>query len=881
MGDTEVEPVSGDGSLRATARPDEAHLRQQRLWELTLRARYAAIVVLAAMTALAVDTLGDARLPALAAIVFLVLPYNVAFDVALRRRGSLPPLMAFTDQLLLVAMLVAFDEVIGALLLFMLGLNATSAVAFGRRVASASFAVGAIGAGLVVMFNNVEGDVPLFLAFAVASTFVVLVVGEIVEAERDLGTRYGELMGGIDAIVWEQLTSRPSTLYVNQRAEELLGYPASAWAEPGFWRSHVHPDDYEEARRIYRNAIRRGEHVEQDYRMVAADGRIVHMRDRMRVETDDLGRAVHVRGVMLDVTDEREAASLAQRYLDLVERIALALFVLRLTTDEAGDALTVVAANPEAAQLCGRNAELCVDRTADEVLTFVEPHMLDELIDIARHGGNASIDDLRLQPTGSGTRVFSAHVFPLADGTVGLSLHDVTDRTMAAEVLRRQALHDALTGLPNRAMLLERLRMAIRAAPEGQTSAALLMMDLNQFKDVNDALGHDHGDRLLIEMSRRLQRELRDADTIARLGGDEFAVLVTGEEASARVDKYATIIHEALEHPFALGGIDVQVSAAIGVVRYPEHGADADSLVQRADVAMYLAKRNGVPVVEYDAEHDRSSIRRLALLGELRKAINEDQLELHYQPSVDLDTGRVGSAEALVRWRHPEHGMVPPAEFIELAELSGLIDPLTRWVLTAGIHQAQAWAEAGTPLRVAMNLSVRNLYDPTLVPWLEELLRREQVDPHLIKLEVTESELMDDPAKAMDVLSEVRAMGVATSIDDFGTGYSSLAYLKHLPIDELKIDRSFVGDMVHDSSDATIVRSTIDLAHNLGLGVVAEGVEDGATLAELAALGCDRAQGYFITRPVPADVCTAWLADSSALDEVRSHLATTSATADR
>jgi EAL domain-containing protein (putative c-di-GMP-specific phosphodiesterase class I) len=308
------------------------------------------------------------------------------------------------------------------------------------------------------------------------------------------------------------------------------------------------------------------------------------------------------------------------------------------------------------------------------------------------------------------------------------------------------------------------------------------------------------------------------------------------------------------------------------VALYPDHAQDPDTLVQRAEVAMYLAKRRATDVSVYSSDLDRSSVRRLTLLGELRRAIHEGELELHYQPSLDLRTGEVRSVEALVRWRHPEHGLLPPSEFIELAEISGLIGELTRWVLTEAVRAIRSWGQRGLTLRVAVNLSVRNLADATLVPWLGDLLDECGVDPSLVKLEVTESELMDDPAAAMELLEEVRTMGSSTSIDDFGTGYSSLAYLKHLPVDELKIDRSFVAGMVSADSDLTIVRSTIDLAHNLGLDVVAEGVEDVATLRRLAELGCDRAQGYFISRPVPAAACTIWLTDDGGLADVVRHL---------
>ena len=843
--------------------------RQQRLWRLTMRARYIGILVLAASTAFAPEELTDERWLATVGVLAVVGPYNLAFDLVLRRRGTLWPIMAFTDQLLAVTFMAAFPEAYGGLLLVMVALNATSAVAFGSRVAASSALVGAVGAAGVVAIESLDWG--WYLVFVATSAFVVHIVGTVSETETELRKRHGELLEGIDGIVWEQLTRRPSTLFVTGRAEDVLGYAPEDWAEPGFWRAHVHPEDVDAAARTYRDGIRRGEHRELEYRMIAADGRIVHVQDRMRVETDSAGKPAHVRGVMLDVTEAKEAQARARQYLNLVERTSLAMLVLRIDPDDP-ETLLVAAANPEAARVLGAGQDELVGQALDDALELPGEAVRSGLLEVAHTERSSRAEDLRFPGVAGGRRVFSLYAFPLPGGSVGVSMDDVTERTMAAEVLRRQALHDPLTGLPNRAMLLERLRSGIEAADRSSSSLALLVMDLNQFKDVNDALGHDHGDRLLMEMSRRLQRVLRDADTIVRLGGDEFAVLLTDDADVDRATKVAATVHESLERPFQLGGIDVQTSVSLGVTVYPDHGGTADQLVQHADVAMYQAKRGGGATCVYDPGSDQSSVRRLALLGELRRAIAEDQLELHFQPSLDLRSGTVGSVEALVRWRHPDHGMVPPIEFVELAEISGLIDELTRWVVTAGVTQAHRWSEAGLAIRVAVNLSVRNLADPELVPWMGELLRRDGVAPALLKLEVTESQLMDDPGVAMDVLAQLRGMGSSTSIDDFGTGYSSLAYLKHLPVDELKIDRSFVAAMLEGRSDEVIVRSTIDLAHNLGLEVVAEGVEDGATLRRLAELGCDRAQGYFIARPMPGEDCTAWLSSPTSLTEVRASL---------
>jgi diguanylate cyclase (GGDEF)-like protein/PAS domain S-box-containing protein len=815
------------------------------------------------------------------ALLLVVLPYNGFFDWWMRKSGSLHWALAYTDHAFAVAFLAIDATLLPVVLLFMLAITANTAIAFGRLVAMQSTALGFVGSCIVLAIAPPPNALPAIVTYAVVAAFTSYTVGSMAEGERELRERYADLMSGIDAIVWEQLTAHPSTLYVNEEAEKVLGYPAAAWAEPGMWSNTVHPDDRREVRRLYRDAIRRGQSRELEYRMVTADGREVWVQDRMRIQSDSLGRPIRVRGVMVDVTATKSAQQQASQFVDIVNGIKLALFVFGLEDPNDDETLTVRALNPEAAHLVDVATQDAVGRTFDQVLTLPNPELLmGSLADVIRTGEGFTIDEIRTGKGGRGGRVYSAFAYPLPGEAVGLSLHDITDRTMAAEVLRRQALHDGLTGLPNRTLLHERVRSAIAAASRDGSTVALLVMDIDQFKEVNDALGHDQGDRLLIEMSRRLQRVLRDANTIARLGGDEFAVLVTGltppkgdeEDGAVAV---ARAIRTALEQPFLLGGISLQTNASIGIATFPEHADTAEILSQRADVAMYAAKRTGSGVTVYAAEHDQSSVHRLALLGELRGAISDGELVLHYQPSLDLDTGEVHSAEALVRWQHPTHGLMPPGEFIELAEVSGLIQPMTRWIIEAALIQIRAWLDVGIEVKVGVNLSVRNLYERDLVPWVSDLLIEHGVDARLLKLEVTESELMDDPLLALEVLGKLKALGATTSIDDFGTGYSSLAYLKHLPIYELKIDQSFVGNRVNDRSDLTIVRSTIDLSHNLGLSVVAEGVEDGETLRLLAELGCDRAQGYFVSRPVASAVFTDWVSAPAALDDVRSFLAPT------
>jgi diguanylate cyclase (GGDEF)-like protein len=421
-----------------------------------------------------------------------------------------------------------------------------------------------------------------------------------------------------------------------------------------------------------------------------------------------------------------------------------------------------------------------------------------------------------------------------------------------------QLFHDLLTGLPNRALLLERLHQQLVRIPRTGESVALLVMDLADFKSVNDSLGHDAGDDLLRQVGPRLAASLRAADTVARLGGDEFAVLLPGtdETGAARV---AQKMLAALEQEFQLEGESLDVGASVGVAVAPAHATHADQLLSRADVAMYAAKGSLSGLAVFSADQERDGAGRLALMSDLRRAVDEGELVLYYQPQIDLRTGAMTSVEALVRWMHPKRGLVGPDEFIPLAERTGIIKRLTRTVLTEAIRQARAWELAGLRVPVAVNLSMRNIHDPQLPQTIAQLLQRWDARPDLLRLEMTETVLAADPERALQTIDSLRAMGVHIALDDFGIGYSSLAYLNRLPLDMIKIDRSFVLGMIDDESSATIVRATVELGHGLGYVVVAEGVENTETRQRLAALGCDAIQGFLIARPMPADQAAEWI----------------------
>ena len=422
-----------------------------------------------------------------------------------------------------------------------------------------------------------------------------------------------------------------------------------------------------------------------------------------------------------------------------------------------------------------------------------------------------------------------------------------------------QALHDPLTELPNRALFGERIQYALYDAHDEGREVAVLLMDLDRFKEINDTLGHHCGDLLLQELGTRLKTALRESDTVARLGGDEFGILLPSIPDRRVVNEVVERIRTAVEEPFNLQGLPLAIETSIGVSIYPDHADDVDTLMQRADVAMYQAKSKNSLFEVYDEKQDEYDPRRLTLVGELRRAIDEEELVVFYQPKAVLGNGDVDGVEALVRWQHPERGLLPPDEFIPLAEHTGLIGPLTLYVLDRSLAQCREWRDSGMNIGVAVNMAMRNLLDLAFPDRVAELLDKWRLAPSSLELEITENTIMGDPFRSMQVLRRLNEMGVKLSIDDFGTGYSSLAYLKRLPVDAVKIDKSFVLGMSADDNDGAIVRSTIDLARNLGLRVVAEGVETSEIWTVLRDLGCDFAQGYLLSRPLPGHELTAWL----------------------
>ena len=431
-----------------------------------------------------------------------------------------------------------------------------------------------------------------------------------------------------------------------------------------------------------------------------------------------------------------------------------------------------------------------------------------------------------------------------------------------AHLLRHQAMYDNLTGLPNRALFADRLQQAILIGRREKQPFALIAMDLDRFKEINDTLGHYAGDRVLQHMADCVRACLRESDTVARMGGDEFTVLLTAVNDLDGAVAVAEKILKAFDEPLEISGQKIEIAASLGIAMFPEHGEDPVVLLREADAAMYLAKQIHGGYKVYSKELGQGADDRVALQGELRRAIAANELVLHYQPKIDFGSDRVSGVEALVRWQHPQHGLLPPDKFIPLAEQTGLIKPMTQHILKIALHQCEEWQRAGLDLSIAVNISAISIQDPEFPDQVARLLKESTVPPSRIELEITETAVMAEPVRAVNCIKRLSALGLQVSIDDFGTGYSSMAHLKELLVAKIKIDKSFVKDVAVNHNDAVIVRSTIELGHNLGLKVVAEGVETEAAWDRLKALGCDDAQGYYMSHPLPADKLAEWLRQS-------------------
>ncbi|HUK57187.1 MAG TPA: PAS domain-containing protein [Nitrospiria bacterium] len=598
--------------------------------------------------------------------------------------------------------------------------------------------------------------------------------------------------------------------------------------------------------------------------LMLTDGRIVDRYSAPMFGADGryFGRVWYFR----DITDRKREQEALIRSEERFRQIAESIREVFWMTNAGNDEMLYV--SPGYEKIWGRACKDLYERP-QTWLDSIHPEDRYRVLKAAKEkqGQGTYDEEYRIiQPDGS-IRWIRDRAFPVRDAAgqvyriTGIA-EDITERREAEAMVQHAANYDTLTGLPNRTMFYNRLLNGIRTDPERGRRMALLLVDLARFREINDTLGHERGDEVLRSVGRRLREAMFDRDVVARPGGDEFSILLLNLENANDIDAAVQKILKALNPSFLIDNLPIRIETCIGIALYPDHGETAEALFRRADIALNLCKRTGIPYAVYDPAKDKHSPQRLALMAELHYAIEHNELRLYHQPIIDMKTRHTVAAEALVRWKHPLRGLIPPDQFILPAEQTGLIHPLTRWVMAAGMRQCKAWHEAGMELTVSVNLSARNLLDPKLPALVAEQLQSAGVNPGWMRFEITESAIMADPVHALDVLTKLHEMGIRLSIDDFGTGYSSLFYLQKLPVDTIKIDKSFIINMGRNQNDVVIVRSTIDLAHSLGLRAIAEGVETQDLWDRLSPMGCDAAQGYYISKPLPSEEFTRWIHES-------------------
>ena len=619
----------------------------------------------------------------------------------------------------------------------------------------------------------------------------------------------------------------------------------------------THQDERERTLSEYVDVVTgRKSEYDFEHRVRAKDGSWKWIRNRGRVvERDAHGRARRLAGINEDVTARKEAEERVWQS-DARFRSLLALSSDWYWEQDAQLKFTEVAGIDNARD------RLDVAQLLSET-SFDQGHGLNEA-DLARYksltAARQPFKDIvqTVRDADGEWRFISFSGEPVFDREGGFAgyrgiARDVTQTRRAEERIRRLAHFDELTGLPNRTMFMHTLQRAFSLAQRRNKQFALFFIDLDRFKNINDSLGHEAGDRLLQDVARRLRQHRRESDTVARLGGDEFVVLVEDCADSRELTAIAQNILNAVGRPYTLSGREYHVTGSIGISTYPADGLDPASLLKNADIAMYLAKDRGKNNFQfYSPQQNAHSFERLALESALRHALERREFVLHYQPKIEIRTNRIVGVEALLRWNHPDLGTVTPTQFIPLAEETGLIVPIGRWVLRTACAQSAAWRSDGLPgVRIAVNLSARQFSDDGLIGDISDALAEAALPPEGLELEITESMVMQNPERAVSTLSRLRELGISVSIDDFGTGYSSLGYLKRFPIDNVKIDRSFIKDLPHDTDDAAITRAVIAMAQSLRIRVVAEGVETREQLEFLRAHECDECQGYFVSRPLP------------------------------
>ncbi len=694
------------------------------------------------------------------------------------------------------------------------------------------------------------------------------------EAGVPAEVRYRMLVEQIPAVTYiADFTAAAPFLYVSPQIEQLLGFPVDRWIEnDDLWEERLHPEDRERVLAAERLTYERCVPYEGEFRMVAADGRVVWIWERDTIIRDGAGRPVCTQGVLVDVTElkrtqsalqesealVREERDRAQGYLDIAATMIVVL---------AADG-TISLVNRRACQVLGRDeADLLGSDWFAVAVPEVERESARRGFDQVIRGEIEGITEFEsaVMAASGEERLIRWHntVLRGEDGRVSGSLgsgEDITERRLAEQRVAFLAYHDPLTGLPNRSQLSESVYSAIESARKAGRSVGLLCLDLDDFKLVNDSLGHPVGDELLVSIARRLEELKRHGDLLVRTGGDDFFLLLPDLPADGldHVVASAERVSAALAEPVEVEGAEFHVSASLGVSIYPRLAVDGEELLRQADTAMYQAKRAGRSGHMIYTPEEQHPLDRLSLTARLRRSIDRNELELHYQPIYSLESGQPAAVEALLRWNDPSRGLVPPAAFIPAAEHSGLIEPIGSWVIDELCRQAAEWQLLGLTPRLSVNAAPRELRRPEYADVLGAALERHGIEPSRVVVEVTESAAMDEAA-ARGPLERLHALGVGVAIDDFGEGFSSLSRLRQMSVEQIKIDRSFMRDVPRSGSASAVVTAIIRLAQALGREVVAEGVETEEQRVFLCAQGCPMAQGYHLARPLPAAEITALL----------------------
>jgi len=676
------------------------------------------------------------------------------------------------------------------------------------------------------------------------------------------------LLGNVDGMVYRCRDDAKWTMeFVSDGCQRVTGHQPRDLMYNGriSYESITHAEDQMWVRETVRNALEARRPFDLEYRIVHADGSIRWVWERGTGVLDEQGRIVAIEGLIQDITERRRAVQdlreAERRYRGLFDNAIEGIF--RTTAD--GQYLD---ANPALANIYGFGSPQELMESLRDIgrQLYVDPQRREEFMRIVRARGAVSGFEAQVYRKNGDIIWISENARAIVDEhgkTVNYegTVEDITERKLYQARIEQQANYDTLTGLANRSLLQDRLEQALLTAASYHTRLAVVFVDLDRFKFINDSLGHHIGDELLRTMADRLESCVRECDTVARLGGDEFVVLIAGQTGPDLVRGILERMLAVVAQPWVSEHGEFNVSCSIGVALYPNDGADAQTLLKHADSAMYRAKESGRNNFQFFTQELNALLtERLAMESRLRRAMDRDQFLLHYQPRVDLPTGRIIGAEALIRWQLPEYGLVAPGRFIPLAEETGLIVPIGKWVLKAACAQNKAWQDAGRePIVVSVNVSARQFRQDNLVRAVAEVLEETGLEARYLEIELTESMVMHDAAQLVAMLGELKRLGVQISVDDFGTGYSSLSYLKRFPVDRLKVDRSFVENLATDADDATIVRAIITLGHNLGLKVVAEGVELPEQVAFLRLNQCDEAQGFIFCRPIESDALAALL----------------------